>query len=96
MLPMVGRLADAWHTFGDLLSLPRKWAIVAEHAERAGREASSIVRATDLSLSEPWGEVRARVEALHDLGFSYLVVSWPTEGRARVEEFVRVVMPRLP
>ncbi|HEX2051925.1 MAG TPA: TIGR03560 family F420-dependent LLM class oxidoreductase [Actinomycetota bacterium] len=95
MLPLVGRLADAWHAFGDPETLARKSKIVDEHARRAGRDPSDVLRATGLSISEPWDEVRARVEALRAAGFSYVTVSWPSEGRARLEEFAARVMPQL-
>jgi F420-dependent oxidoreductase-like protein len=93
MLPIVGRQADAWHAFGSVDSLRRKARIVDEHAERAGRDPAGIVRATGLSLSEPWDQVRATIEALQTEGFSYLSVSYPSEGQARLDEFVRDVMP---
>lgn len=95
MLPLVGRLADAWHAFGDVETLARKSALVDEHARRAGREPASIVRAAGLSISESWDEVRTRVDALRAAGFSYLTVSWPSEGRARLEEFAERVAPSL-
>ena len=47
--------------------------------------------ATSLSLSQPWDRVRQQVDALERAGFSYLVVSWPSEGRGRLEEFVEFV-----
>jgi alkanesulfonate monooxygenase SsuD/methylene tetrahydromethanopterin reductase-like flavin-dependent oxidoreductase (luciferase family) len=95
MLPIVGRQADAWHAFGAVEDLVRKARIVDEHARRAGRDPASIVRSSSLSLSQPWDEVRARVEALRKAGFSYLVVSWPSEGKARLDKFVETVMPSL-
>jgi F420-dependent oxidoreductase-like protein len=93
MLPVVGRQADAWHAFGSVESLRRKAKIVDEHARRVDRDPAQIVRATALSLSEPWDEVRSTIEALSDLGFSYLTVSYPSEGQARLAEFVSDVMP---
>jgi F420-dependent oxidoreductase-like protein len=95
MLPLIGRQADVWHGFGSADSLGRKWSIVARAAEEAGRDPSSIVRSSNLSLSEPWDDVRRSFEVLRDAGFTYLVVSWPSEGRARAEEFVSDVMPTL-
>jgi alkanesulfonate monooxygenase SsuD/methylene tetrahydromethanopterin reductase-like flavin-dependent oxidoreductase (luciferase family) len=95
MLPIVGRQADAWHAYGPVDQLARKSRLVDAHAERAGRDPASIIRSTSLSLSQPWGEVRARAEALRQAGFSYLVVSWPSEGKGRLEEFVKSVMPGL-
>jgi hypothetical protein len=46
-----------------------------------------------LSLSEPWDEVRTRIEGVVDAGWSYLTVSWPSEGKARLDEFIDKVMP---
>ena len=92
-IPIAARRADVWHSFGSVETLRRKSAILERHAEKAGRDPASIVRATDLSLSEPWDEVRERIEALSGAGVSYLVVSWPSEGRGRLEEFVERVLP---
>ena len=36
-----------------------------------------------------------RSQALRKLGFSYLVVSWPSEGQGRLEEFVEKIMPEI-
>ncbi|CAN5220135.1 LLM class F420-dependent oxidoreductase [soil metagenome] len=95
MLPLVGRVADAWHCFASPDDLARKWAIVASSAEAAGRDPASILRATNLSLSEPWDEVRRVAEGHRRSGVGYLVCSWPTEGRGRMEEFVEQVLPEL-
>ncbi len=95
MLPIVGRQADAWHAFGSLDQMTRKSRIVDEHAERAGRDPKSILRSCSLSLSEPWDGVRRKAEGLRKAGFGYLVVSWPSEGQRRLQEFVTKVMPEL-
>ena len=95
MLPIVGRRADVWNAFPPAGDIARKWAIVAEHAERAGRDPATIARSSFLSISEPWDEVRAQAEALRGAGVSILVVSWPGDGRARVDEFIERVMPDL-
>lgn len=95
MLPLVGRVADAWHCFGSPDDLSRKWAVVAASAEAAGRDPASILRATNLSLSEPWDEVRRVAEAHRRSGVGYLVCSWPSEGQARMEEFAERVLPEL-
>lgn len=95
MLPLIGRVADAWHTFGDAAETSRKWSIVASSAEAAGRNPADILRATNLSLSEPWDQVRRSADAYRDAGIGYLVCSWPSEGKARLEEFVERVMPDL-
>ena len=95
MLPVVGRHADVWHGFGRVDDLARKSRIVDEHAEKAGRDPKEIRRTSGLSISEPWDEVRKRVEDLAEIGFSYLTVSYPSEGKPRLDEFVEKVMPQL-
>lgn len=95
MLPLVGRTADAWHTFGNRKDLARKWDVVAGAAEKSGRDPSDIKRSTNISISKPWDEVRERAHAYRDLGLDSLIVSWPTEGRERVEDFVANVLPEL-
>ena len=96
MLPLVARHADVWHTFGDQATYARKSALLDDLAVAAGRDPSSIARAASLSLSEPWDQVRATVDSLRDLGVSYLICGWPSEGRARLDEFVGQVLPSLP
>lgn len=94
LLPLAARVADVWHTFGDPADLARKARILDEHAERAGRDPHAIRRATNVSLSQPSDAVRRAVEQRAQLGFDYLVASWPEEGQARVERFVdEVVVP---
>jgi len=95
MLPLVGRTADAWHTFGNRKDLARKWDIVRTAAEKAGRDPSDIKRSTNISISKPWDEVRARASAYRDLGLDTLIVSWPSEGQERIEDFVANVLPEL-
>jgi F420-dependent oxidoreductase-like protein len=95
MIPIAARLADVWHCFEDFEVLPRKVRVFDDHAARAGRDPASILRAANLSIAEPWDEVLARGEALRELGFGYLVVFWPNEGRRRLDGFVRSVLPRL-
>ncbi len=87
MIPLAARHADVWHAYGGVADLSRKSRLLAEHAERAGRDPSRIVRSTSLALSEPWDEVRRTADAWRDAGFGYLIAGWPSEGRARLEEF---------
>ena len=94
-LPITGRHADVWHTFGDADSIRSMRAVVDEAAVAAGRDPSSIATAAMLSISEPWDAVRSSAESLAGAGVSYLVVSWPGEGRTRVEEFVTGALPDL-
>lgn len=93
MLPLIARQADVWHGFGDVERLLRRSAIVDRAAEGAGRDPAAIGRATSLSLSEPWDQVRRRLDRLGEGGFDYFTVSWPSEGKERLEEFVADVMP---
>ncbi|MEA2510431.1 MAG: hypothetical protein QOG21_2513 [Actinomycetota bacterium] len=95
MLPLVGRHADVWHSFGDPSHLKGGWAIVEEHAQKAGRDPGDILRSTNLSLSEDWDTVRTAAERLREAGVTYLIASWPADGKSRVEEFVTNVMPAL-
>jgi F420-dependent oxidoreductase-like protein len=94
-LPLVARYADVWHCFESPRTLRELSGRVDELAAAAGRDPAAIARASSLSLSEPWDEVRANAEAMHAAGVSYLVCGWPGEGASRVEEFVTKVMPEL-
>jgi F420-dependent oxidoreductase-like protein len=93
MLPIVARHADVWHGFGAPDEMARKSRLLDRLAEEAGRDPSSIARSTSLSLSRTADEIRARIDAYREAGFSYLVVSWPSEGKAKLEEFVETIMP---
>ena len=95
MIPLAARHADVWHCFEPFETLAEKVGVFEKHARRAEREPSSIVRATNLEIEEPWDRVIERAEALRRLGFTYFVVPWPSGGRERVEDFVAQVMPAL-
>ena len=92
MLPLAGRVADAWHCFGDASTLERKWTIVASAAAEAGRDPSAILRASNLSLSGDLDGTARELEAHERAGTGYLVCGWPGEGRRRVEEFAARLM----
>jgi F420-dependent oxidoreductase-like protein len=96
LLPIAGRQADAWHGWADS---PEEWtelsAIVDRAAEQAGRDPATILRASSLSISEPWDDVRRAFEWMRDAGIGYLVVEWPSEGKGRLDEFVEHVLPGL-
>jgi F420-dependent oxidoreductase-like protein len=92
-LPLAAKWADVWHTYGSAEQLAALSAELDALAEAAGRHPGSIARASSLSLSAPWDEVRREAEAMRAVGISYLVCGWPEEGRARVEEFAATVMP---
>lgn len=95
MLPLVARHADAWHCFGPADMLVRKSRIIDRLCEEHGRDPSTILRASSLSISEPWSDVRRHADAYRKAGFDYLIVGWPGEGRERVADFVEHVMPEL-
>jgi alkanesulfonate monooxygenase SsuD/methylene tetrahydromethanopterin reductase-like flavin-dependent oxidoreductase (luciferase family) len=93
MLPIVGRQADVWHSWGGRYA--SKWDVVRRSAEAAGRDPDAIVRASSLSISEPWDEVRRAFDVHVANGVTYLVIDWPSEGRGRLDEFVERLMPEL-
>ena len=96
LLPIAGRYADVWHGWADdAEELRSMMTIVDATAVEAGRDPASILRASSLSISEPWDEVRRAYDWLAAGGIGYLVVEWPSEGRTRVAEFVAEVMPTL-
>jgi F420-dependent oxidoreductase-like protein len=95
-LPIVGRYADAWHGWpADAAELAAMNAIIDRAAAEADRAPSSILRASSLSISKPWDEVKATYEWMAAGGIGYLVIDWPTEGRGRLEEFLEQVLPVL-
>jgi F420-dependent oxidoreductase-like protein len=91
-IPLVARFADMWHT-DSLANYAELSARVDELAATAGRDSSAIGRASSLSLSEPWDEVRQNAAVRRDLGMDYLICGWPSEGRGRVEEFRTKIAP---
>jgi F420-dependent oxidoreductase-like protein len=95
-LPIAGRYADAWHGWADNAEeLAEINGIIDRAAEEAGRDPASILRASSLSISEPWEQVRSSYDWMAAGGIDYLVVEWPTEGRGRLEEFLEKVLPTL-
>jgi F420-dependent oxidoreductase-like protein len=95
LLPIVARQADAWHAFGSEESMARKSRLLDQLAEEAGRDPKAILRSASLSLSRPWDQVRRRAAQLRAAGFGYLIAEWPSEGKARLDDFVDKVMPEL-
>jgi F420-dependent oxidoreductase-like protein len=95
-LPIVGRYADAWHGWAeDAAELANQIAIIDRAAEDAGRDPAAILRASSLSLSERWDEVKAAYDWMSRGGIAYLVLEWPSEGRGRLEEFLERILPTL-
>ena len=82
----------------DVLDAPRAEevaAVVDRAAEEAGRDPSAILRASSLSISEPWDEVRAAFDRMAGGRVGYLMIDWPSEGLGRLEEFLEQVLPTL-
>jgi F420-dependent oxidoreductase-like protein len=95
-LPIAGRHADVWHGWADdAAELAEMNAIVDRAAEEAGRDPSTILRASSLSISEPWDEVRAAFDRMAGGRIGYLMIDWPSEGLGRLEEFLEQVLPTL-
>jgi alkanesulfonate monooxygenase SsuD/methylene tetrahydromethanopterin reductase-like flavin-dependent oxidoreductase (luciferase family) len=92
-LPIAAKWADAWHTFAPAQYYGAMSETVDRLAEDAGRDPASIRRAGSLSLSEPWDDVRRAIDAMRDVGVSYLICGWPSEGEARVAEFAEQIAP---
>jgi F420-dependent oxidoreductase-like protein len=91
-LPLVARYADVWHAWGSPNSLREANSRVDELASQNGREPSSIVRASSLSLDD-LDTARRHAGKWRDAGYGYLVCGWPSAGAEQVEAFARDVMP---
>jgi F420-dependent oxidoreductase-like protein len=89
MLSIAARYADVWHSFQPPLELARLARGLDEKIRGAGRDPSRVQRASSLSIEGSWDAVRRQVDAYAEVGVSYLVVGWPSDGQARVEEFVQ-------
>ena len=91
-LPLVAKYADVWHSWGSPNALQEANTRVDELAVKAGREPSSILRASSLSLDD-LDTARRHAAKWRDAGYDYLVCGWPGEGEAQVEAFARDVLP---
>jgi alkanesulfonate monooxygenase SsuD/methylene tetrahydromethanopterin reductase-like flavin-dependent oxidoreductase (luciferase family) len=87
MMPIAARYADVWHCFGPVEILGPKSQRLSDLAVAAGRDPAEILRAASLSLEDDLDDVARTIDAWDRAGFAYLVCGWPSEGRARVEEF---------
>jgi F420-dependent oxidoreductase-like protein len=93
-LPLVARYADVWHTWGTPNSVQDASHRIDELAAEAGRDPSSIMRASSLSLDD-LDTARKHATKWGEAGFGYLVCGWPGDGRAQIERFAREVLPDL-
>jgi hypothetical protein len=65
---------------------------VDELATEAGRDPSSIMRASSVSLDD-LDTARKHAAKWRDAGYGYLICGWPEAGRAQIDRFVRDVLP---
>ncbi len=91
-VPLVARYADVWHAAGST-NFAALSAEVDRLAEQAGRDPAAISRAESLSISEPWPQVRAKIEERIAQGVSYLICGWPGQGVDRVSDFATTISP---
>jgi F420-dependent oxidoreductase-like protein len=91
-LPLVARYADVWHAWGSPGSLREVNERLDALAADAGRDPSSIMRASSLSLDD-LDTARKHAAKWNDAGTGYLVCGWPDVGATQVEQFARDVMP---
>ncbi len=91
-LPLVARYADVWHAWGTPNSLGEANERVDRLAEEAGRDPSSIRRASSLSLDD-LDTARKHAAKWRDAGYDYLICGWPDAGRKQIEAFVGEVLP---
>ncbi|HZT96044.1 MAG TPA: TIGR03560 family F420-dependent LLM class oxidoreductase [Chloroflexota bacterium] len=92
MLPLVARLADAWHNSGSAEEVIRKSKLLDELATEAGRDPGEIMRAGSVGLSD-LSATATKLGRLSEGGFGYVVVDWPGEGEEQVRRFASEVMP---
>jgi alkanesulfonate monooxygenase SsuD/methylene tetrahydromethanopterin reductase-like flavin-dependent oxidoreductase (luciferase family) len=91
-LPLVARYADVWHSWGTPNSLQEANRVLDELATAAGRNPSSIMRASSLSLDD-LETARKHAGKWQSAGYGYLVCGWPDAGRSQVEKFAREILP---
>jgi alkanesulfonate monooxygenase SsuD/methylene tetrahydromethanopterin reductase-like flavin-dependent oxidoreductase (luciferase family) len=96
MMPIAARYADVWHCFGPRDELAAKSQRLDAMAEAAGRDPSTIRRASSLSLEGDLDAIARDVDAWEQAGFGYLVCGWPSGGRATVEAFADRFLAELP
>jgi alkanesulfonate monooxygenase SsuD/methylene tetrahydromethanopterin reductase-like flavin-dependent oxidoreductase (luciferase family) len=89
MMPIAGRYADVWHSWGTPESMTAKSQRLSAHAEAAGRDPAAILRASSLSLEDDLDTIATNIDAWDKAGIGYLVCGWPAEGRAPVERFAQ-------
>jgi alkanesulfonate monooxygenase SsuD/methylene tetrahydromethanopterin reductase-like flavin-dependent oxidoreductase (luciferase family) len=93
MVGLAAKYADVWHDYGTPESLAARSVTFDRLAEQSGRDPTGVMRASNLSLSQPLDGIKAVVDQWRRAGCGYLICGWPTEGQGRVEEFAARVLP---
>ena len=91
-MPLAARFADVWHS-GASEQFVELSAELDRLAETFGRDPRSIMRASSLSLSEPWDLIRRNIDRAQQRGIGYLICGWPGEGPSHVQEFAERIFP---
>ena len=92
MMPIAARYADVWHCFGPPEVLRGEvGADLAATPRRPGATRPRSAAPASLSLEDDLDDIARTIDAWRDAGFGYLVCGWPSQGRARVEEFAAVL-----
>ena len=91
-LPLVARYADVWHSWGTPNSLRDANERLDGLAVASGRDPSSILRASSLSLDD-LDTARKHAAKWREAGYGYLVCGWPEAGRAQIDRFAGDVLP---
>lgn len=88
-LRLVARYGDACNVFENA-DLPRKFAILREHCEAAGRPYDEIIRTTTGLLGDDrdLARVVARFAALAEAGVDMAIVDLPDPGEPGVFDFL--------
>lgn len=90
-MPLVARFADYWHV-SDLNLMNERIDLLTRLCADAGRDVSSIKRATSQSLDGDLDSIKRAVDMHLSSGVDYLYFGWPGEGRPKIERFAAEVM----
>jgi alkanesulfonate monooxygenase SsuD/methylene tetrahydromethanopterin reductase-like flavin-dependent oxidoreductase (luciferase family) len=89
MMPIAARNADVWHAYADPKTFKEKSGRISQHAEAAGRDPATILRASSLSLEDDPDTIARNIDTWRDAGVGYLVCGWPSEGQPLIERFAK-------
>lgn len=87
-LRLAAKHADVWHASGSLDSVIALSSALDRAIEEEQRDPTSVTRAANVDLSQPWAAMRKDVERLRAAGFGHVIFGWPSEGEAHLDTFV--------